>query len=256
MPLEIDELILLGAPIQRQTERYVASPIFKKIYNFYSRSDHVQKKDLFSSQQLFSKRVFANRREWSLPPSLTQIEVKMLKERPNPHKKWHRISESVLHPAANISKRGIVRGSSWSLQNVSPGHTEMWFMAWTPRNYRADFPLYPVPIITVTPYIIQMIETTQPQSQTSRKIVADIRPDYNYMILRHRFPKKQHTIVSFLPKNSYKELHDLAMINKPPDGYTKQEHDKKRALAKEQAHNDIREKRKKAKDKGIEIYFR
>jgi len=233
MPLHIDELILLGAPIQRETEQLIDSPLFKKIYNFYSRSDNVQKKDMFSSQQFFSKRVFRNHREFTLPPSLTQVEVKMLIEKKRSNKK--RKNRTQISKAANIRKKSVVKGYSWSLKNMSPGHTELWFMAWTPRNYRDNFPLYPVPIACITPYIIQLIETSSPPPTTSRRIVVDIRPDHNYMIIKYRYPKRKFIMVSFLSKNVFDELTALAMPNKP-DNYTPEKHDKHRADAKAKAY--------------------
>lgn len=244
MPLEIDEVIFLAAPVQCQTEEYINSPVFKKIYNFYSRSDHVQRKDLFSPRQLFSRRVFAKKHEWRLPSSLTQVEIRVLKKRPSRYRNTSKIYESVVCCPTSISCDTVIQGSSWCWKNVSPGHTEMWFMGWTPRNYRKDFPLHPFPIVTFIPYIIQMIESTQPESQTSRKLVADIRLNCNYMVLKYKLPKKQYTRVPFLPKHIYQELYDSAMINKPPKSYTKKEQNRQWNLAKEQAHKDIRERRR------------
>ncbi len=232
IPLQIDELILLGAPIQRETEQLIENPIFKKIYSFYSRSDHVQKKDMLSSQQLFSKRVFRNRREFTLPSSLTQIEIKILMEKGLKKKKKTKKTKG---KAADVRKRSVVKGHSWNLKNMSPGHSELWFMAWTPRHYRRNFPFYPTPIVAITPYLIQLIETTSEKQTTSRHVVVDIRPDHNYMVIRHRYPKRKFTLISFLSKDVFNELTFMAMPNKP-DNYTRKEHDKHRTLAQTKAH--------------------
>ncbi len=243
MPLKIDELILVGAPIQRETEKLVASPIFKKIYSFYSRSDHVQKKDLFSSQQIFSNRVFRNHREFKLPPTLTQIEVKISKES-LPRKRKHAKTTNntgVLTKATDLTKRSIIKGRSYRLRNMSPGHTELWFMAWTPRNYRDNFPLYPVPIATLTPYLIQLVEKTLPTQTSSRHVIVDIRPDHNYMVIRQRFPQRQYSTVSFLTKETFDNLATISLPNKP-DYYTKEEHNNHRNQAWAQAHAEQKEK--------------
>lgn len=122
MSLKINELILLGAPIQRETEQLVESPIFKKIYSFYSRSDNVQKKDLFSSQQFFSKRVFCNRREFDLPATLTQIEVRILVEhKPRTTKSKRRIQRKIRESkVTDLTKKSIIKGHSWWLKICRP----------------------------------------------------------------------------------------------------------------------------------------
>ena len=236
MPLEIDELILLGAPIQRETEKLVKHPIFKKVYNFYSRSDYVQKKDMFSSQQFFSKRVFSNRREFTLPASLTQIEVRLLVEKQRSRRKSKKIA-GIVSKAADVRKKSVLKGHWSGLKNMSPGHTELWFMEWTPRNYRKDFPLYPVPLAVVTPYLIQLIEATVPQINKSRRVVIDIRPDHNYMIIKHRYPKKQFLSISFLAPDVFKKLDKISKSNRPEE-YTRELHDEHRAQAHQKAHEE------------------
>jgi len=242
IPLEIDELILLGAPIQRETEKLIDSPLFKKIYSFYSRSDCVQKKDLFSSQQFFSKRVFCNRHEFELPATLTQIEIKILTEYKPRKKKAQTTQQDMIREqkATDLTKNSIIKGHSWWLKNMSPGHTELWFMEWTPQNYRRTFPLYPVPIVTITPYLIQLIETTSPKQTTSRHLVVDIRPDHNYMVIRHRYPQRRFTTVSFLSQETFKRMDTLSKPNKP-DNYTQPIYNKHKETARLNAYNDRKE---------------
>ncbi|MBY0353264.1 hypothetical protein K2W90_02760 [Candidatus Babeliales bacterium] len=49
--LSIDKLVLLGTPIQTETAHYVAAPCFKKVYNFYSTGDKIQKLDRLSTSK-------------------------------------------------------------------------------------------------------------------------------------------------------------------------------------------------------------
>src|SRR6266404_5896429 len=46
-PISIDELILVGVPIQTETDYLVTDPIFKKIYHFFSQKDRCVVCDLF-----------------------------------------------------------------------------------------------------------------------------------------------------------------------------------------------------------------
>ena len=48
LPL-VDKLILLGTPIQKETAMLVEKPIFKRVYNVYSRGDSIQTLDFFST---------------------------------------------------------------------------------------------------------------------------------------------------------------------------------------------------------------
>lgn len=51
----IDELILLGTPIQSETEYFLMAPIFKTIYNVYSDQDEVQRLDWVSTRSKMSR---------------------------------------------------------------------------------------------------------------------------------------------------------------------------------------------------------
>ncbi len=80
--LVIDKLILLGTPVQSETEKYVGAPCFKKIYNFYSRGDQVQKIDLISTHDDWSRRKFAPQK------NLVQIEVRCGNKKPGHTELW------------------------------------------------------------------------------------------------------------------------------------------------------------------------
>ena len=59
-------LALLGTPIQVETDYLINSPIFKKIYNFYSRADQVQMLDFFSFKRFFSRKKFTKRYNFNI----------------------------------------------------------------------------------------------------------------------------------------------------------------------------------------------
>lgn len=56
--LVVDELILLGIPVQPETDHYCSSPTFKNVYNIYSSEDYIQKMDWVSSRRYFSEQRF------------------------------------------------------------------------------------------------------------------------------------------------------------------------------------------------------
>lgn len=116
--LIIDNLILLGTPIQKETAQFVLSPLFKKIYNFYSDCDMVQIIDILSTEDAKSRRRFKN-----VTPlqNLVQIELQLGKK----------------HPAHN---------ELWLF-----GNSSNWL-------YRHKISTYPIPLFMFTPAIINFIE--------------------------------------------------------------------------------------------------
>ncbi|MCL4361368.1 hypothetical protein M1446_03365 [Candidatus Dependentiae bacterium] len=116
---KIDNLILLGTPIQKINSHCINHDIFKNIYNFYSKYDTVQKMDFLTSKQFFSDRVFCN---GFLPEKVKQVNIQVASK--------------------NLK------------QNIAPGHTELWFFGWTPDNYRKSFPLHPLPVAVFLPALI------------------------------------------------------------------------------------------------------
>src|SRR3990167_3866494 len=127
----IDELWLLGTPIQVETDYLINSPIFKKIYNFYSRADSVQMLDFFSFKRFFSRKKFSKRKNFKLPEKLIQIRIKITEYEPKHNNK------TMPKPPCNDPK---LLKKYFNPINYDPGHFELWFMGWTILTYRNEFP--------------------------------------------------------------------------------------------------------------------
>lgn len=184
-PFIIDRLMLLGTPVQADTEQYICSPLFKTIFHFYSRSDSVQCLDCFSTKRFFSRRRFSHRTYCTLPDSLRQIEIRITTRRP--HKK---------------------RGNRI---NKSPGHMELWFFGWPTTLYRATFPFYPLPTAVFLPYMAYIAETESP---AQKHIVMDLQPDTGYATIRPRFTYRQKK-VPFFTYDQLRPFQDKALQYKP-----------------------------------------
>lgn len=128
----IDELILLGIPVQSENEQLSESDFFKKIYHFYSPADGIQRIDFFSFHRFFSKKRFHNHRG----NNLVQVEFSVLTQ----------------------NERYSRRGRKKYYADYSPGHTELWFFGWTPFNYRREFPLYPFGLVHLLPIFLTALE--------------------------------------------------------------------------------------------------
>lgn len=157
---KVDELITLGMPVHNTTYDLIDKNMFRQIYHIYSKSDYVQRIDIFGPCRFFSQKRFYG----PLPDNITQIEL--------------RITAKLLRTKCTCipsNMRGTVE--------QSPGHMEMWFFGWAPRGYRKNFTLYPLPASSLIPYLIR---TANDYACHSRNLKVDIRPDQEITIIKTR----------------------------------------------------------------------
>jgi len=191
----IDELWLLGTPIQIETDYFINSPIFKKVYNFYSRADRVQTLDCFSSKRFFSRKKFSKRHNFALPDKLVQIRIKMTEYEP--------YSKKFVYNSVPKNQKELKR--NFKAINSDPGHFELWFMGWTILTYRKTFPFYPLPVLTFLPIITKYIEQNP---DMPRDIVAHIKPELNTIefIPYHTVKSKYHREFTFINQELLKHM--------------------------------------------------
>lgn len=212
--LRIDELILLGVPIQCETDFLLTDPIFKRVFQIYSRGDRIQKLDFFSTKRFFSRRMFTSRTYFQLPKKLTQIQVRITRA--------VRSKKRDCLPCFNPNDVPSVSGKSKRFRDASPGHIELWFYGWTPENYRKNFILDPLPFMIFLPLVLDQIEDTLDRAQTpkpEKPIIFDIRPEYEQVIIKNQKSWKNVTLMDFLDKKTIKELQDMVEPYRP-DYYT------------------------------------
>jgi len=145
---EIDQIILLGMPVQSENAHYVESPLFKKVYHFYSSADKIQRIDCFSFKRFFSRKRFKR----TCSKNLMQIEISLFKD----------------------------------TFDYSPGHTELWFFGWTPLNYRAEFPLYPLSLVHIVPWLLAHIM----QGDEEEHLRISVYPEQSCMKISPKKGKK------------------------------------------------------------------
>lgn len=203
--ISIDELILVGVPIQTETDYLSNDPIFKKIYHFFSQTDRIQRIDFFSFNRIFSRRYFRNSNNFKVPKKLMQIDMKFTRSahtnRKNPKKQAAYV---------NYNNSGIVSGRSRLLRDCSPGHLEFWFFGWSPKHYRESFLLHPLPAFITIPYILHEIKKVNNNIITPYPIIVDIRPEFETMLIKQRKQNNFTAIVPFLSHEQIKELNSIA----------------------------------------------
>jgi hypothetical protein len=203
-PISVDELILIGTPIQTETDYLCTDPVFKRIYHVFSCADRIQRIDFFSFNRVFSRRCFQSNNHFKVPKKLTQIEMKFTRSAKKKNKSAKREKQLV-----NFKDEGIVSGRSRLLRDISPGHLEFWFFGWSPKHYRKDFPLRPLPALSMIPYIIHCINAAGDNIKNPHPVIADIRTEFNVMLLKQR--KKHHytQVFDFIP---HAELNHLKRV--------------------------------------------
>lgn len=190
--ISIDQLILMGVPLIPENYQSIASPLFKKIYHFYSPGDRVQPIDCLSGGILFSSKIFKQNRTFSLPPNLQQIQYR------------------VKRLALKRKRKRTFSFNKRMLRNADPGHTELWSFGWA-HNYRTHMPLYPLPSVTFVQYIINYVEELLPQVP---HIIADIRP-FDESILLSSYDGKKAMALSFFTNAELNELGRHAEFYRP-----------------------------------------
>ncbi len=227
--LTINQLILVGSPVQGETDYLINSPLFEHVYHFYSQGDRIQKLDFFSFDRFFSGQTFTTRKDLTLPKKLTQIQLKVMRNTPRTNRCSRKQSL-----ANNLENPLVISGNTHLIRDASPGHSELWFFGWTPVSYRATYPLYPFPTIAFAPFIIKQIEENKELLPCPEPIVVDIRPDNGLMLLRKTGSARPiKTCALFTPQ----DMNHLRSLIQPftPVNYTAQHYDDHIRLAYEHA---------------------
>ena len=212
--LSIDEAIFLGMPVQCSDTDEINNPLFKKIYNIFSGGDRIQQLDFFSCGQFFSDRRFRARLKKDLPDKLVQVEIKVIRKK----------GELCIPPLQAVYDEPPLYDGfhcSRTLRNVSPGHTELWFFGWTPLHYRKTFPLFPLPIVTFLPYILNIINSVKDNfcSQHAIKIIIDQRR--STILLENKCCNSDVFQSKFLTNEEFNQLREKALSFYPVDFNTR-----------------------------------
>ncbi len=204
-PLSIDELILVGVPIQTETDYLVNDPLFKKIYHFFSQKDRIQRIDFFSFNRIFSRRKFQNSNNFIMPKKLMQIDMKFIRKA---HTNHHGTQRNMAY--TNFKNPGIISGKSRLLRDCSPGHLEFWFFGWSPKHYRENFVLNPLPAFITIPYVIHYLNYIKDEILNPYPLVVDIRPEFETMLIKQRKNNHFTHIFPFLSHETVEQLTAIA----------------------------------------------
>jgi hypothetical protein len=188
----------------------VADPLFKRVFNVYSRADRVQTLGLFSANRFFSDYLFRKRLSFVPPENLTQIRVKITVP------KTACFDEYSFKRTMNFHDRAISFGRSKYLKDMSPGHAELWFFGWTPLNYRTNFPLYPLPAVVFLPVCLDYIKKSGLFISPNIPLIFDLRPKNHSILIRTYGNKRPLTVLPFCNPGDLSCLHASILRYSPP----------------------------------------
>lgn len=187
--LTIDEAIFIGMPVHRETDVFVNSPTFKKIYQVYSTKDIAQAADVFSTKYMSSHRKFAQRKCVCLDLSKV-VHIRM----------------STTYTIEDPICKKVTRSFK-----VDPKHIELWSFGWKPSSYRKKFPLYPLSAASILPYVINKTD------DLGNDLWVEINPYQEEMkVTSWKNNRSQEVwIIPFISKSEFNELSEVAFKYKP-----------------------------------------
>ncbi len=189
--LIINESVFVGVPVHKETDKFVNSPIFKKIYQIYSLADRAQSSDLFSTKHLFSHRKFKSRKCQKIDTS-----------------KIVHIRLSTTHTIEDPVCKQVTRSFK-----VDPRHIELWSFGWKPISYRRKFPLYPLSGASVLPYVIYKTK------DLGDDLWVEINPYQERMRITSWKNNRKHNMwtLPFFSKTEFENLTKTALKYEPSE---------------------------------------
>lgn len=203
-PIYIHRLYLLGTPIQPETDHYATDTnTFKRIYNFYSENDPIQKMDWVSTSRYYSDQRF-NRISAS-SPAIIQVKVTYDRvQEEKPPSLLQRLIPSIGDPA----------------NRFDPDHRDFWFI-----NYEKDLTnksfLYPLPLFIFSPLLHTLIKK-QPVNDLTINI-SRMHNNLRFATLTHDDETYLHSEI--IPLSFVQKIQKLLLAWQPSNNCKKQEFD-------------------------------
>lgn len=241
----IEKLILLATPIQKETDHLIEdTAFFKKVYLFYSTEDHVQSSDFFSTQkELFSHYRFTRRSNFKPPNTLTQVRFRLTR----------RINRSSKINNTKATPQEILEEPSIRCIHMDPGHGEFWSLQWGSCWYRQRLPISPLPVISLIPAILYLLEHFAP---AATKITFDYCPSVHGA----RLIRKKGSRPIAVPVLNEAIINNMKEVVKKciPDNFSLKEQEQHEKLALKQAHEALKKNKKikkSTREKLTILYF-
>lgn len=177
--LVINELILLGTPIQIETEHLCLANIFMKVFNFYSQEDIIQQIDVITTKGYTSKQLFSAETLKRAQPKNKIKQIQITYGRPEAMFKHEQTRHK--EEKTDIEKQESTEQESfWSKifspktffspreNSQDPTHKELWFFNWKNVTAKQSFCLAHLPTVILMPAFIKLLKKHRTASATNQ----------------------------------------------------------------------------------------
>jgi len=147
----IDELVMLGSPVQPETDFGILSSFFESIFHCYSLADKVQATDWVSTSRYYSEQRFDHLEkalaEYSrtLPSSFKQLRIMIDREISDEGKFIFKVDKNKKRTLTSLLIGSIYE----EIDDVDPTHKELWFLV-SPKKGDKSL-LKPLPVVVCIP---------------------------------------------------------------------------------------------------------
>lgn len=220
--LWVDELIMLGTPIQPETAHLASSDFFTRVYNIYSPNDKVQRMDWVSTRRAYSQQKIDVVKAGEEGPRghLIQVELTVNKN----------IEDlEVIHDSYKAQDRNREEQRWWHTLFTSPGltaaetnpdpqHKELWFMQWQKEQkpHAQDF-IAPYPYAIFVPIIRSLVlEHFRHDAQVSEDLAVTCSfNEHGAELALRDYTTLRDLAVHTVPQSTLQELKERSELWKP-----------------------------------------
>jgi hypothetical protein len=155
----IDELVLLGTPVQPETDFGILASFFESILHCYSFADKVQATDWISTSRYYSEQRFDHLEKAlaleskNLPVSFKQLRIMIDREISDEGKFIFKVDKNKKRTLASLLIGNIYE----EIDDVDPTHKELWFLV-SPKKGDKSL-LKPLPFLVCMPLIKDLFDS-------------------------------------------------------------------------------------------------
>ncbi len=203
----LEMVVMMGMPVQPETDSYVMSPLFNKVYHLYSTADVVQVSDWATTCRYYSDQRFDRLRELCdtnklrFPSNLTQMRITL-------EKNHNAESGKSVLPAEKKEEsswwRYLVGSTASSEKVIDPTHKEFWFVVSRDEGHEIN-PFKPLPIVVYLPLILSGMQDYE--ELTDVEVAAGIK-DEDLVFSYYRRGGKEMVTTSQVPLGFIHQIQD------------------------------------------------
>jgi len=203
--LKVEELTILGSPIQAENSFFINSDLFKRSFSIYSEQDIVQFMDIFTSKQ-FSGQRLSFKSDEHFKQKVVQVKIMIdrdmdeLKKPPKKDEWWGKVAFDRV----------------FAKESKDPTHKDLWFLAWNKEFGQPNFPLKPIPLVVLLPCIVKILEKNPTYLDVDLNIVFE-KDQIRFLLLEHDKAEKIDEII--LPASLIQDIKNKVLPWKPDELY-------------------------------------